>query len=54
MFYSPRHYEYPVPKHMNKRWNQRHFFYRRGDRDVEEFLLKYAEKKSGLERRRKR
>ncbi|VEN38503.1 unnamed protein product [Callosobruchus maculatus] len=37
--------EYPIPKHMNKKWQETHQFYKDGaDKDVEAFLLKYREK----------
>ncbi|KAJ8955541.1 hypothetical protein NQ318_001371 [Aromia moschata] len=44
--------EYPVPKHMNKKWHETHQFYK-SNRDTEQFLLKYREKLY-LNKRRKR
>ncbi|CAH1183534.1 unnamed protein product [Phaedon cochleariae] len=35
--------EYPIPKHMNKKWQEKYKFYKY-DKDVEAFLLKYREK----------
>lgn len=45
--------EYQLPKHMNTKWRENHKFYKEGDRDVKEFLLKYREKLY-LEKRRKK
>lgn len=45
--------EYPLPKHMNKKWREIYKLYKEGDNDVEEFLLKYRERLF-LEKRRKR
>ncbi|XP_076253935.1 mitochondrial ribosomal protein L47 [Rhynchophorus ferrugineus] len=42
--------EYKVPKHMNKKWQETHQFYKH-DKDVEAFLLKYGEKKFLSKRR---
>ncbi|CAH1127813.1 unnamed protein product [Ceutorhynchus assimilis] len=35
--------EYPLPKHMNKKWQQKYRFFKH-DKDNEAFLLKYREK----------
>lgn len=46
-------HEYAVPKHMNKKWLENHKFYREGDNDVKEFLLKRGERLF-LEKKRKK
>lgn len=38
---------------MNNKWREEHKFYKEGDQDVKEFLLKYREKLY-LEKRRKK
>lgn len=35
--------EYPIPKFLNKNWQEKYKFYKH-DKDVENFLLKYREK----------
>lgn len=45
--------EYPLPKHMNKKWLEETKLYKEGDKDVKEFLLKRGEQLY-LEKRRKK
>lgn len=46
--------EYPVPKHMNKKFHEKYKFYKNTyDMYIEQFLLKYREKLY-IEKRRKR
>lgn len=47
-----RHVEHLIPKHMNAKWKETHQFYKEGDGDVEEFLLKFRERLY-MEKRRK-
>lgn len=45
--------EYPLPKHMNKKWFENNLRYKEGDHSVKEFLLKRAEQLY-LEKKRKK
>lgn len=45
--------EYPLPKHMNKKWLENNKRYKEGDNSVKEFLLKRGEQLY-LERKRKK
>jgi len=45
--------EHPIPKHMNKKWQETHQSYKHNE-DVEAFLLKYREKLYLTKRRKER
>lgn len=39
-----RHSEHLIPKYMNRKWREQQQFFKEGDQEVEEFLLKFREK----------